>query len=247
MVKVFKLFLILGFLISEHFAAYISATITAERLGIFAAEIELNKALIQHLEERNSSLRIPLSELRVALERFEEAFYQKELLSRFCHSPRYLSWYSDIFSAAYRKDLDNPFSVGYNLKLLALEGTGLPAFSSLADLKRLNIHDEVLEMVRTEKLHFKSDFKFGYVASVKDDVGKIIINRMRAEFSNLFFQQIGYNMQLAGISHFFIVSPECLATFGSNLTLQMAKLIFIHLPFIKFTRKERNKLVLNFI
>ena len=239
MVKVFKLFLILGFLISEHFAAYISAKITTEILGNFSADLELNKALIQHLEERNSSLRIPLSELRVALERFEEAFYQKEFLSRFCYSPRYFYRYSDILSAACRKDLDNPFYVGYNLKLLSLKDldASLPAVSTLTELKRLNIYDEILEMNRTEKLHFKSNFKLGYVASVKYDVGKIIINRMRAEFTNLFFQQIGYNMQLSGICLNFIVSPECLATFGSNLTLHMAKLIFIHLPYIQFTHK----------
>ena len=239
MVKVFNLFLILGFLISEHFAAYNSATITAKRLGYFAAEIELNKALIQHLQERNSSLRIPLSELRVALEGFEEAFYRKEVLSGYCRNPKYQTTKSDILSAAYGKDLSNPFSEGYNLKLLAVEdiNSDLRSVSTLNELKRLGLLNKVIAMVKKGTLHFKSDFEFGYVSSVKDDIRSIIIKRMGDEFSKKFIKQIGYTMSITGICHRFFISPSSIGRIGSIMTLQMAKSIFIHRPFIKFEPK----------
>ena len=227
-------------MISKLYAAYSPSMGRAIFLDEFASELELNKALVKHLEERNSDLRIPLTQLRVALEGFEEAFYRKEVLSEYCCDPKHRVSQCDIFSAAYRKDLSNPFYEGYILKLLALEDldAGLRSVSSLNELKKLGILRKVVAMVKAGLLHFKSsDFELRYVASVKQDVNIIIINRIKEAFIKKFAEQQGYPTNLLSISRCFIISPSSIGRIGSNMTLQQAKYIFIHLPYIKFTSK----------
>lgn len=239
MVHVLKVFLFVSFIVSAIFGALVpqEQQISVESLGELAADLELVKSLAQHLECRCvGALREQLIELIVALKGFEEAFYRKEVLSRYCDDPKDKGKKSDVFAAAFRKDLDNPFSEGYNMNLLPLEevDVGLAEVKTLAELKTLGRLDEVIELVKSGRLHFKSDFKLGYAATVKAHVRKFIVAKAKEIFRDVAIEQIGYNMDFSSFKKDYIITPACIDHVG-YMTIGTAKAIIINLPYIKIT------------
>lgn len=242
MVHVLKAFLFFSFILSAFYAARVpQQQISVESLGNFAVDLELAKSLAEHLKDLSvGPLKGQLFKLMQALENFENAFYRKEVLSRYCDDPKDKNKTSDILAAAFRKDLDNPFSEGYNLNLLPLGevDAGLAEVNTLTNLKLLGRLEEVIHLIKIGRLHFKSDFKLGYVASVKAHVRKFIVAKARDAFREVVIQQIGYNLDF---SNFFgdeyVISPQGIGHVG-YMTIGTAKAIMIYLPYIKITHKK---------
>lgn len=245
MAHVLKAFFYFNFIFFSIYAAAARVPqqqITAEFLGNFAADLELTISLAAHLEDSSvCPLKDQLLWLTTALEGFENVFYRKEVLSRYCDDPRDKIKNYDILAAAFRKDLANPFSEGYNLNLLPLQEVdpGLAVVKTVSDLKLLKRYEEVIDLVKTGRLHFKSDFKSGYAASVKAHVRKFIVTKAKEAFREVVMQQIGYNLDFSSVfGDGYVISPPCIRHSG-YFTIGMAKAVMIHLPYIKITRKEQ--------
>ena len=237
--------MMVGVMISVATAADIpvvaDAEITTEVLGNFAAELELNLELVEFLKNNSTgAMREALSELKEALIRFDKAFYTREVLVNYCDDPKDMTRASDILSAAYRKDLVSPFADSYNLKLLPLVevDAGLAAVNTLSDLKAVARYEEVIEMVKTGRLHFRTNCPQGYAASVKAHVRKFIVKKMEAAFLAKFAEQTGLNMEMKDMDRRYAVMPNYMGYIGSYLTVPKAKETFIHLPNIQFIAKN---------
>jgi hypothetical protein len=222
-----SILLALGFMISSYYATQASQKSVQKNLADFAAILELNKMLAHHLES-GAQLCREVFFLRMSLVKFEEAFYRREVLASYCDDPTDYQDSTDILSAAFRKDLENPLSVGFDLNLLPLEeiDVELGEAKSSHKLKRIGRFDEVAELVKSGRLHFKPNPKLGYAESVNAHVKKLIISKMRPTFDEVIENRRTFNTDLPDVCKNYLGKVRV-------FNILTARDIYIDFPYIK--------------